>query len=73
MAVQCTGSIAPGPGRIRDFRHRLVGAVTGVRVVVAATGSPPTRYPAGVNAALAYELERLQFRLERVVLLLIAA
>ena len=23
MAVQCTGSIAPGPGRIRDFRHRL--------------------------------------------------
>ena len=25
MAVQCTGSIAPGPGRIRDFRHRLVG------------------------------------------------
>ena len=26
MAVQCTGSIAPGPGRIRDFRHRLLGA-----------------------------------------------
>ena len=51
----------------------VVGAVTGVRVVVAATGSPPTRYPAGVNAALAYEPERLQFRLERVVLLLIAA
>ena len=25
MAVQCTGSIAPGPGRIRDFRHRLLG------------------------------------------------
>ena len=24
MAVQCTGSIAPGPGRIRDFRHRLL-------------------------------------------------
>ena len=51
-------------------------AVTGVRVeplLVAATGSPPTRYPAGVNAALAYEPERLQFRLERVVLLLIAA
>ena len=21
---QCTGSIAPGPGRIRDFRHRLL-------------------------------------------------
>ena len=27
MAVQCTGSIAPGPGRIRDFRHRLVGVI----------------------------------------------
>ena len=25
MAVQCTGSIAPGPSRIRDFRHRLLG------------------------------------------------
>ena len=25
MAVQCTGSITPGPGRIRDFRHRLLG------------------------------------------------
>ena len=24
MAVQCTGSIAPGPSRIRDFRHRLL-------------------------------------------------
>ena len=54
-------------------RPVVVGAVTGVRVVVAATGSPPTRYPAGVNAALAYEPERLQFHLERVVLLLIAA
>ena len=36
-------------------RPVVVGAVTGVRVVVAATGSPPTRYPAGVNAALAYD------------------
>ncbi len=25
MVVQCTGSIAPGPGRISDFRHRLLG------------------------------------------------
>ena len=25
MAVQCTGSIAPGPSWIRDFRHRLFG------------------------------------------------
>ena len=25
MVVQCTGSIAPGPGRISDFRHRLIG------------------------------------------------
>ena len=24
MVVQCTGSIAPGPGRISDFRHRLI-------------------------------------------------
>ena len=24
MVVQCTNSIAPGPGRIRDFRHRLL-------------------------------------------------
>ena len=24
MAVQCTGSIAPGPSRIRDSRHRLL-------------------------------------------------
>ena len=24
MAVQCTGSIAPGLGRIRDFCHRLL-------------------------------------------------
>ena len=33
MAVQCTGSIAPGPGRIRDFRHRLLNDydVAGVR------------------------------------------
>ena len=48
-------------------RPVVVGAVTGVRVVVAATGGPPTRYPAGLNAALADEPERLQFRLERVV------
>ena len=31
MAVQCTGSIAPGPGRIRDFRHRLFGVDDDVR------------------------------------------
>ena len=54
-------------------RPVVVGAVTGVRVVVAATGGPPTRYPAGLNAALADEPERLQFRLERVVLLLVPA
>ena len=27
MVVQCTGSIAPGPGRISDFRHRLLGGL----------------------------------------------
>ena len=27
MVVQCTGSIAPGPGRISDFRHRLLKPV----------------------------------------------
>ena len=26
IAVQCTGSIAPGPGRFRDFHHRLLFA-----------------------------------------------
>ena len=27
MVVQCTNSIAPGPGRIRDFRRRLIRRV----------------------------------------------
>ena len=34
MAVQYTGSITPGPGRIRDFRHRLVGRLTPILVDV---------------------------------------
>ena len=50
-------------------RPVVVGTVPGVRVVVAAASGLPTRYPAGLEAALAEKPERLQFRLERVVLL----
>ena len=57
----------------RLARPVVVGAVTGVRVTVAATGEPPTRYPAGGDGALAYESERLQFCLEPVVLLVVPA
>ena len=52
-------------------RPVVVGAMTGVRVVVAATGGPPACYPAGGDGALAYEPERLQLCLEPVVLLLV--
>ena len=55
----------------RLARPVVVRAVTRRRVAVAATGGPPTRYPAGRDGALAYESERLQFRLESVVLLLV--
>ena len=54
-------------------RPVVVGAVTGVRVVVAATGGSATRQAACQNAALADEPDRLQLCLERVVLLLVAA
>ena len=53
-------------------RPVVVGTVTGVRVAVAAAGGPPAHYPTGLHAALADEPERLQFRLQRVVLLLVA-
>ena len=55
----------------RLARPVVVRAVTRLRVAVAATGGPPTRDPAGGDGALAYESERLQFRLESVVLLLV--
>ena len=38
MVVQCTGSIAPGPGqpgRISDFRHRLLAGVKQVTLAKA--------------------------------------
>ena len=45
MVVQCTGSIAPGPGRISDFRHRLLWALEQV-------GLPNLLTRLGVNGAL---------------------
>ena len=51
----------------------MVGTVPGVRVVVAAAGGLPTRYPAGLEAALEEKPKRLQFRLERVVSLRVLA
>ena len=54
-------------------RPVVVGAVTDVRVVVAATGGPATLQVTCLNAALADEPDRLQLCLERVVLLLVAA
>ena len=50
-------------------RPVVVGTVPGVRVAVAAASGLPTRYAAGLEAALEEKPERLQFRLERVVLL----
>ena len=33
MVVQCTNSIAPGPGSIRDSRHRLLDCLNDARGV----------------------------------------
>ena len=72
MAVQFTGSIAPGPGRIRDFRHRLL-TESSLRNWVEQARADRTKGKTGLTTAEREELARLrkevrELRMERDVL-----